>query len=92
MLPKQETEADSLSMETICHIAIFMASHFAIYFYDCLQTIEYQHEKAAWNLIQTALDAPQGSDFLRENLFWNGFALPDLVSIVYPAAYDTQPN
>jgi hypothetical protein len=45
--PEELIEAESLSMETICHIAIKMASHFAIYFYDCLQTVEHQHEKAA---------------------------------------------
>jgi len=45
--PEELIEAESLSMESICHVAIFMASHFAIYFYDCLQTVEHQHEKAA---------------------------------------------
>jgi hypothetical protein len=65
---------------------------FSIYFSPITQTIKHQHEKAAWNLIQTALNAPQGSESVRENLFWNGFALPDLVPIVYATTHHAQPN
>jgi hypothetical protein len=37
--PEELIKAESLSMEAICHIAIKTASHFAIYFYDCLQAV-----------------------------------------------------